>query len=157
VGIMKAYYVYGMTIRTRTVSALSCSLMLAATAALAGMASPAAAQNSTGLLTPFSTNAAPSFGGSQGGGAQGGGGQGGGGNGGNHSGGHHHDFPFFFTPFFDGFTNNGGTEQVQIGPVNPQPFAPAPPPLPGGRPETPYKAPSVEIAPGGVEIVRGPG
>jgi hypothetical protein len=140
-----------MTMRARTVSALSCSLLFAAAAF------PAAAQNSTGLLTPFSTNAAPTFGGSQGGGSQGGGGQGWGGNGGNHGGGHHHDFPVFFTPFFDGFNDDGGTEQVQIAPVNPQPFAPAAPPLPGGRPETPYKAPSVEIAPGGVEIIRGPG
>ena len=85
------------------------------------------------------------------------GGQGGGSN---HDGGHHgghHDFPVFFTPFFDGFTDNGGTDSVQISPVNPQPFAPAAPPLPGGRPATPYKAPSVETAPGGVEIVRGPG
>ena len=119
---------------------------------------PAAAQNSTGLLTPFSTNTAPLpmlKPPSPGGGSQGGGQTGGGNYGGHHGG--HHDFPVFFTPYFGGFMDDGGTDQVQIGPVNPQPFAPEPPPLPGGRPQTPYKAPSVEIAPGGVEIVRGPG
>ena len=140
------------------ISTLSRSLLLAGVATLICTVPPAAAQNSTGLLTPFSTNTAPMLKPpSPGGGGQGGGGQGGGGN---HDGGHHgghHDFPVFFTPFLDGFGDDGSTEQVQIGPVNPQPFAPQPPPLPGERTVTPYKAPSVEVSPGGIEIVRGPG
>ena len=125
----------------------------------------AAAQNSTGLLTPFSTAAQPSAfappmlrpgtGGNNGGGNNGGGSNGGGshGDGGHHG---HHEFPVFVTPFFGGFSDDNNME-VQAQPVNPQPFAPAESPLPGSRPVAPYKPPSVEIAPGGVEIVRGPG
>jgi hypothetical protein len=118
-----------------------------------GGALPAMAQNSMGLLTPFSTNTAPlptlkppmPGGGDH--------------DGGRHDGGHHghHDFPVFVTPFFNGFIDGGDSQSVQIGPVNPEPFTPAPPAAPGERPDTPYKPPSVEIAPGGVEIVRGPG
>lgn len=85
-------------------------------------------------------------------------GNGGGDHGGDHGGGHrgHHEFPVFVTPFFGGFVDDSNM-QVQIAPVNPQPFAPAESPPPGSRPVAPYKPPSVEIAPGGVEIVRGPG
>ena len=85
----------------------------------------------------------------------GGGGQGSGGNGGHHGG--HHDFPVFLTPYFEGFNDGGANDFAHAVPVNPQPFTPAAPPPPGSRPVTPYKSPSVEVAPGGIEIVRGPG
>ena len=68
----------------------------------------------------------------------------------------HHEFPVFVTPFFSGFVDDNNME-VQSTPVNPQPFAPAESPPPGSRPVVPYKPPSVEVAPGGIEIVRGPG
>ncbi len=85
------------------------------------------------------------------------GGNGGGDHGGGDHGHHgHHEFPVFVTPFFGGFVDDNNME-VQAQPVNPQPFAPAEPPAPGSRPVVPYKPPSVEIAPGGIEIVRGPG
>lgn len=131
-------------------------------------AGPVAAQNSSGMLTPFSTGHNPTGlltpfsapppmlrpGGNNGGGNGSGGNNGGGNNGGGHHG--HHEFPVFVTPFFGGFVDDNNME-VQAQPVNPQPFAPAESPTPGSRPVAPYKPPSVEIAPGGVEIVRGPG
>ena len=124
---------------------------------LLGTVEPAAAQNSTGMLTPFSTGHNPTglltpFSTTTpppmlkpGGGDHG-------------SGGHHghHEFPVFVTPFFGGFVDDNNM-QVQITPVNPQPFTPAESPPPGQRPVAPYKPPSVEVAPGGIEIVRGPG
>ncbi len=132
-------------------------LIMGALALLLGTVAPAAAQNSTGtltpfatgqnptgLLTPFSTNTPPPM-------LRPGGGDHG--DGGHHHG--HHEFPVFVTPFFSGFIDDQNT-QVQISPVNPQPFKPAESPAPGGRPIAPYKPPSVEIAPGGIEIVRGP-
>jgi len=126
-----------------------------------GTVAPAAAQNATGtltpfatghnptgLLTPFSTNTPPPMlrpgGGNNGGGDHGDG---------NHHG--HHEFPVFVAPFFSGFSDDQNM-QVQITPVNPEPFKPAESPAPGSRPVPPYKPPSVEIAPGGIEIVRGP-
>jgi hypothetical protein len=146
-----AYYVGGMKIKAIGIVALG----VFGTAAMAGP-HPAMAQNATGLLTPFSTNSAPPMlkppmpGGGDGGGHH---------DGGYGDGGHrgHHDFPVLLNPFFDGFIDNGDGGSVQTGPVNPQPFVPATPPAPGDRPDQPYKPPSVEIAPGGIEIVRGPG
>ena len=126
------------------------ALFAAGSFALLLAARPAAAQNSTGQFTapPINTPTLPMLKP----------GNGGGDHGGDHGGGHrgHHEFPVFVTPFFGGFVDDSNM-QVQIAPVNPQPFAPAESPPPGSRPVAPYKPPSVEIAPGGVEIVRGPG
>lgn len=123
-------------------------------------AMPAAAQNTMGQLTPFSTAASPApfmgpITGTTGSGGSGSGG-------GHHDGGgdqfHHHGFPFVAFPFWGGSLDDGGTGSVQINPVNTAPFAPPAPPTANDRvPAAPYKPPSVEIAPGGVEIVRGPG
>jgi hypothetical protein len=64
----------------------------------------------------------------------------------------------YFVPFSTGAIDDDGTDAVQINPVNPAPFAPpAPPTASDPAPAAPYKPPSVEITPGGVEIVRGPG
>jgi len=73
-------------------------------------------------------------------------------------GGHHHPhrpfIPFVYNPYFFG---DSATAAVQPEPVNPEPFAPTTPPAFGQQESTkPYKPPSVEIAPGGIEIVRGP-
>jgi hypothetical protein len=127
-----------------------------AAATLAALAvKPAAAQDNMGqILTPFSTSTMPQpFAG------PGSGGQDGGGHHGDH-GGHfrHHGFPIFITPFPGGFIDDGGVASIQSNPVNPAPFAPSAPPTANDRaPTPPYKAPSVEVAPGGIEIVRGPG
>ena len=113
-------------------------------------ATPAVAQNAMGqIMTPFSTNtpSPPAIGH----------------NGGGHDGGHRGPFhrpgfPFFFYPYGGGYIDDGGTASVYPQPVNPEPFAPPAPPTANDRaPAAPYKPPSVEIAPGGVEIVRGPG
>jgi len=64
----------------------------------------------------------------------------------------------YFVPFSTGFIDEDGTDLVQINPVNPAPFAPPAPPTANDRaPLAPYKPPSVEIAPGDIENVRGPG
>jgi hypothetical protein len=63
----------------------------------------------------------------------------------------------YFVPFSTGAIDDDGTDSVQINPVNPAPFAPAAPPTANdGPPAGPYKPPSVEVAPGGIEIIRGP-
>lgn len=129
---------------------------LAALALPLSTAAPAAAQNATGqIMTPFSTPTSPApFAGPGSGGA----GTGGGHHDGHGGAGHHHDFPFVVFPFWGGSFDDGGTSSVQINPVNTAPFAPPAPPAAKDRaPAQPYKAPSVEIAPGGIEIVRGPG
>ena len=125
-----------------------------ATITLAALAvPPAAAQDNMGqIMTPFSTPPPMAMG-------HGSGGQGsGGGHHGDHDGGfHHHGFPFFIYPYAGGYIDDGGTSSVQSNPVNAAPFAPPAPPAAAERaPTLPYKAPSVEIAPGGIEIVRGP-
>jgi hypothetical protein len=124
-------------------------------------AGPALAQNAMGqTLTPFSTSSNPDGGfshPSSGGMGSGGMGSGGSGSGGHH-GGHNHGFPFVVFPFWSNSIDDGGTGSVQSNPVNTAPFAPPPPPTAAERaPTAPYKPPSVEIAPGGIEIVRGPG
>jgi hypothetical protein len=126
-------------------------------ATLSLLAGPAAAQNAMGqTLTPFSTSANPDGGFSHSG--SGGADSGGPGSGGGHHGGHNHGFPFVVFPFWSSSVDDGGTGSVQSNPVNTAPFAPPPPPTAAERaPTAPYKAPSVEIAPGGIEIVRGPG
>jgi hypothetical protein len=66
-------------------------------------------------------------------------------------------FPFVFFPSGVFFGNNSAAD-VQPEPVNPQPFVPTTPPAFGRQesdPTKPYKPPSVEIAPGGIEIIRG--
>ena len=130
---------------------------IAAVVMAALIAKPAAAQDSMGqIMTPFSTPAmAQPFTGP----GSGGQGQGGGGHHGDHGGPfHRHGFPIFVFPFSGGFIDDGGAASVQINPVNPAPFAPLAPPTANDRvPIPPYKPPSVEIAPGGIEIVRGPG
>jgi hypothetical protein len=64
----------------------------------------------------------------------------------------------YFVPFSTGAIDDDGTDAVQFNPVNTAPFAPPAPPTANDRvPAAPYKPPSVEIAPGGIEIVRGPG
>ena len=126
-------------------------------AALALPAGPAAAQNAMGqTLTPFSTSSNPDGGFTHP--ASGGPGSGGPGSGDGHHGGHNHGFPFVVFPFWSNSIDDGGAGSVQSNPVNTAPFAPPPPPTAAERaPTTPYKPPSVEIAPGGIEIVRGPG
>jgi len=123
-----------------------------ATIGLAALsAAPAGAQNAMGqIMTPFSTNTLPpAFTGT--------------GPGDGHHGDHdghfrHNVFPVYVFPYSPQFMDDGGTGSVQFNPVNPGPFAPAAPPTASDRtPAAPYKPPSVEIAPGGIEIVRGPG
>jgi len=121
--------------------------------AMALAAGPAAAQDRFGqMMTPFSTSATPqpfptpSQRGVDGGHHDG------------HRDGFHHRFPFFVFPFAGGFIDDRGTDSVQLNPVNTAPFAPAAPPTANDRtPAAPYRPPSVEIAPGGIEIIRGPG
>jgi hypothetical protein len=92
-------------------------------------------------------------------------GAGGQGRGDSHHGGHHFPhpypypgFPVFVYPYGVGLMDGRGVDEVQFQPVNPAPFVPSAPPAPGARaPSAPYKPPSVEVAPGGIEIVRGPG
>ena len=70
----------------------------------------------------------------------------------------HSGYRAVFIPFSTGAIDNDGTNWVQFNPVNTSPFAPPAPPTANDRaPAAPYKPPSVEIAPGGVEIVRGQG
>jgi hypothetical protein len=124
-----------------------------AMAALAiSVARPAAAQNPTGMFT--APPIAPPVlipGGGNGGGM-------GGGNGGN---GWHHRPPPYYPGFvypYSTFYPDMATQYVQPQPVNPEPFKPTTPPAFGRQESTkPYTPPSVEIAPGGIEIVRGPG
>ena len=123
----------------------------------ASSAAPAAGQNAMGqILTPFSANTPSPTSIGQGSGGQG---LGGGWQHGGHDGQfHRHAFPIFVYPFSTGFVDDGGTGSVQFHPVNTAPFAPPAPPTANDRaPTLPYKPPSVEIAPGGIEIVRGPG
>ena len=101
----------------------------------------------------------PPAGGSNAGG-NGGGNHGGmgGGNGGGW--GHHRPRPYY-PPFaywpYSTFYPGMATDNVKPQPVNPEPFKPTEPPTFGRQESTkPYAPPSVEIAPGGIEIVRGP-
>ena len=112
------------------------------------------------IMTPFSS---PPPMPAQGSGGQGPGGDGhGDGHGGGQGDGHdwhfhHRGYPFFVYPYFTDSIQSG-TNAIQILPVNTAPFTPTTPPKAGERaPIPPYKPPSVEIAPGGIEIIRGPG
>jgi len=133
--------------------------VLPAFALVALQGAPASAQNASGMLTPFSTPQAPVFSatGGSGGGNRGGGHHGGGDGGDFH---HHHgeNFPAAVFPWWIGPVDVLETPDIQSLPVNTAPFAPPSPPGPAssGSPK-PYKPPSVEIAPGGIEIIRGPG
>ncbi len=121
-------------------------------------ATPALAQNAMGqIMTPFSTNTpSPPMAGQDGG--QGGGGHDDGQDGGHRGPFHRPVFPFFVYPYAAGFIDDGGTASVRPQPVNTAPFAPPAPPAANDQALAgPYKPPSVEIAPGGIEIVRGPG
>ncbi len=130
--------------------------ILCAAAAFAPHA--ALAQNPIGMFTPLPPSTPPVLipgGGNNGGN---GGGMGGGGHGGW---GHHQPVPYY-PPFiywpYGTFSGGMVTQDVQAQPVNPEPFKPTTPPAFGRQESTkPYAPPSVEIAPGGIEIIRGPG
>jgi hypothetical protein len=130
--------------------------VLPALATVALYGAPALGQN--GGLTPFSTSQQPTFSpvGSSGGGHSGGGGNGGGNSGG---GSHHHgnNVPALVFPWTMGEFDDLQTPEIQSQPVNTAPFAPTlSGSAPGNPPAQPYKPPTVEVAPGGIEIVRGP-
>jgi hypothetical protein len=119
---------------------------------------PAAAQNPTGQFTAPPHITPPVLipgGGNIGGGNESGTG---GGNGGDWW--HHRPPPYYpsFAYPYSTFYPDMATQYVQPQPVNPEPFKPAMPPAFGRQESTkPYAPPSVEIAPGGIEIIRGPG
>ncbi len=120
-------------------------------------ARPAAAQNPTGQFRPFPPSTPPVVMPPAGGGH--GGGHGGGTGHGNGGWGHHRPYypPFVYWPYST-FYPGMATDNVQPQPVNPEPFKPTTPPAFGRQDSTkPYAPPSVEIAPGGIEIIRGPG
>ena len=141
-------------IATRIASAI-------AMAALAlSFARPAAAQNPA-MPAPSGTPPVlmpPASGGN--GGGSGGGNHGGMGSGNGGGWGHHRPRPIY-PPFvywpYSTFYPGMATDNVQPQPVNPEPFKPTTPPTFGQeKPAKPYAPPSVEIAPGGIEIIRGP-
>ena len=70
---------------------------------------------------------------------------------------HHASSHGYFAPYWAGATDEDGADALQNNPANTAFPTQSSPTADTRTPATPYKPPSVDIAPGGIEIIRGPG